>query len=66
MVPPEGIVPHTLGFESQPTSKALEACIVITKDGRKRRNGWALPSTASVVRKGNCWDNAVAESFFSS
>jgi hypothetical protein len=35
--------------ESQPTSQAFEACIVVTRDGRKWRNSWALSAIASVV-----------------
>ena len=33
----------------------------------RRIVGWAFKSSrASMSRKGNCWDNAVAESFFGS
>ena len=35
--------------QSQPAPKALEACIVVSRNGGKRRNGWALPSVAAVM-----------------
>jgi hypothetical protein len=35
--------------ESQPTSQALEAWIIVTRDGRKWRNSWALSAIASVI-----------------
>jgi len=49
--PPRGLLHHT-DRGSQYTSDAYQAALT------------ALGATPSMSRKGNCWDNAVSESFF--